>query len=49
MDEAALKLSGIYLGAFQDQNQWTQEDHLNGLKAVFQAGAAAANKKPEKI
>jgi hypothetical protein len=41
MTKAESELSKVYLEAFTDRNEWTQEDHLNGLKAVFVAGASA--------
>jgi hypothetical protein len=39
--ETEAQLSAIYLDAFDDRTEWTQQDHLNGLKAVFVAGASA--------
>jgi len=45
MNEAELRLSLIYTEAFTSRAAWTAEDHLKGLKAVFQAGADAQKKK----
>lgn len=39
-----MQLSLIYTGAFKNVMEWTPEDHLAGLKAVFAAGAKAASK-----
>jgi hypothetical protein len=44
MTEAELQLSLIYTEAFQNKMNWTPEDHVAGLKAVFAAGAAAKEK-----
>lgn len=40
MTETEAQLSKIYVDAFADRTEWTQEDHLAGLKAVFVAGAS---------
>jgi hypothetical protein len=45
MNSAQLHLSMIYTGAFSDPRQWTSEDHLAGLAAVFAAGADAQRRK----
>lgn len=45
MDEADLQLARIYLSAFGDNvAEWSFESHTAGLRAVFQAGAAAQRK-----
>lgn len=44
MTGAQVQLSLIYTGAFTDPKNWTQEDHLKGLEAVFAAGVRAADK-----
>lgn len=44
MDEPDRQLALIYLEAFTDISEWTVEQHAAGLRAVFQAGAAAQRK-----
>ena len=44
MTETELQLSLIYTNAFVNKTDWSPEDHLLGLKAVFAAGAAAQKK-----
>lgn len=44
MTQPERELSLIYIGAFADPHNWSQADHLNGLKAVFAAGASARAK-----
>lgn len=46
MTEAEIQVSLIYTSAFDNPREWTAQDHLNGLKAVFAAGAKAATKRP---
>jgi hypothetical protein len=41
MEKAQLEITMIYLGAFKNRAEWTPEDHLAGLKAVWLAGAGA--------
>lgn len=42
---AELHLSTIYTDAFTNKRNWTPEDHLAGLKAVYAAGADAQKRK----
>jgi hypothetical protein len=42
--EVEQQLSLIYTAAFKNPVEWTQEDHINGLKAVFAAGSKARDK-----
>lgn len=44
MNDDDLHLAVIYTDAFTNRAEWTQEDHMKGLRAVFAAGAAAQSK-----
>lgn len=44
MNEADLQLSLVYMGAFTDPSNWTIEQHLAGLRAVWKSGADAQKK-----
>lgn len=44
MTEAELQLSLIYMGAFRNPAEWTQPEHLDGLKRVWAAGATTRQK-----
>jgi hypothetical protein len=44
MTEAEARLAMIYLDAFENRAQWTPEDHMKGLKAVYAAGADAGRR-----
>lgn len=44
MTPAEAELSAVYLSAFADRMEWSAEEHVAGLRAVFAAGAAAQRK-----
>lgn len=40
-DKSVIALSSLYMSGFKNPQDWTVEQHMDGLAAVFKAGAEA--------